>query len=613
MLWILAVPNTGHSQSPVSESFTPTALPPGIVLRPELLRLIDRVDNTPRRVALQQVVTDPLAPLQWHLQNPGASTDYPWEDALEGADINAFEAWSQTQGSEEIVIAVLDTGLDLEHPEFQDRVLPGWDFVDGDADASFPGPTYAAAHGTCVAGVLGAAADGAGVVGVCPRCQILPIRLIAHEGTIRDGDLVAAIAWAAERADVIVASWSYLPQVYIPQAMHDAIRWAAVHGRDGRGVSVVFAAGNRAQEIEPYAPQALPEVFSIGATTAADTRASYSNTGPSLTLMAPGGRQDGWIDSVRQRYGKVVTADVQGEDGYNPSFDEAHAQGVVTDTDYSAAFWGTSASAPVVAGAVGLLLSADPTLTRNEIFWLLSQTAQKLGSVTYSDGFHPDYGYGRLDIGAAMTLWASGAYCQEVAEDCENGLDDDCDRAVDAADQDCGAQLPPVFEVPLGQRCNEEMGDLLPGDPCADGFCASAEGLNHDDDTAPRYCTALCDFDCPGNGFCVGLEAEGRCLPRCVQNADCPSEQICSVVAPELRPPGYPSLAVCVSRCASDADCRSGSCEDGACRGPARQSQTVVPRTGCSGHGAAFGGVWVLIFGLYRRRGRGYFTGRDLV
>jgi len=538
-----------------------------------------------RRVVLDQM--DAAEPLQWHLDNDGSRTDL-WPRIAAGADINAAGAWAVTEGSGLVVIAILDTGFPADHPDLPaDRRVPGWDFVGEDADPSPVGTGSLAAHGTAVAALAVGARNGVGVVGVCPRCKLLPVRVLAADSTARDGDLVAAILWAAERAAVINASWSYDVGTYVPRAVHDAIRWAAENGRAGRGCVLVFSAGNRAQSIDPYTPEAMVETVTVGASDERDDRAGYSNKGPFLTLVAPGGMVDEWVDGDRIARAKLVTADLEGEAGNNPDQDEQHAPGIIDDLAVTATFRGTSAATPLVAGAAGLVLSAAPGLTGVEVGWILTESAATVGGVTYVDGHNDGFGYGRLDVGAAVTMAVAGGHCVAGVESCANGVDDDCDRLVDEYDPDCGAERPQVFELPL-IPCAE-------GDDCGDGFCSAADGR-----AGARWCTAECDFDCPADGACVGRESTGTCVPVCVRRSDCPDGTACVLPAAGLVPPGQEAQPVCLPSCDEDGDCATAFCYDSVCAGDSPQ-WFLEPPPRSDGCGAAIG-LPVLALLLLRRR-----------
>jgi subtilisin family serine protease len=547
-----------------------------------------------RRILLDQA--DPFEPLQWHLHSDGSLAEI-WPRILDGADINAPEAWAMSTGDPSVVVAVLDGGIPPDHPDLPagSRVA-GWDYVDRDDDPSPVGTGSLSSHGTAVAGVILGARNGRGVVGVCPACRLMPARVLAPDSTARDGDLIAAILFAAERADVLNASWSFDPHAYVSPAIYDAIRWAATEGRGGRGAVLVFSAGNRSSRVDPYAPEAMTETITVAATDERDERAGYSNTGPAVTLAAPGGVQDEYEAGERIPRAKIVTADLEGEAGNNPQRDQSTSPGLVDDLAVTAAFTGTSAATPVVAGAAALLLSIRPELTANEVAWILTETAAKVGSQAYdASGRNDTLGHGRLDLGAAAAMARDGGYCLESPEDCGNGIDDDCDRLEDADDGDCGAAVVVPFELDVALVCVDET-------DCGDGYCSAADGM-----LDVRFCTADCDYDCPVSAACVGVAGSGRCVQACDVQADCPGGTLCTRPAPELVPPGREIVSVCLPYCLADRHCRSTSCLDGGCGGPVRERTIVLPPPeggcDCASANAAPIGLALLLF-CRRRRSR---------
>src|SRR6266540_4052254 len=169
---------------------------------------------------------DSLFSRQWGLRNLGQS------GGVAGADVRATSAWDVTTGSDEVLIGVIDTGIDYRHPDLAANTVPGWDFVNGDSD-----PMDDNGHGTHVAGIIGARGDNRiGIAGVCWHVRLLPLKFLDQAGGGYDSEAIQAIDYAARRgARVINASWG---GPYYSQALRDAIA--------GAGVLFVAAAGNSA-------------------------------------------------------------------------------------------------------------------------------------------------------------------------------------------------------------------------------------------------------------------------------------------------------------------------------------------------------------------------------
>jgi len=329
---------------------------------------------------------DEYFPMQWHLHNTGQSGGTP------GADIRAPEAWEITTGDPNIVVAVLDCGVDTSHPDLINNLVAGYDFLENDP---FPDPIYASplpndTHGTGCAGLIGAQGNNSiGVTGVTWNCKVMPIRQAA-QGYARAAteDIGAtAIRWAAAHgADILSQSGGWNdPTPIIHSAIVDITKAGGI-GRNGKGCVLVYAAANSNTSVQ-YSAR-YPEVIAVGATDHQDLRWGYSNYGPELDIMAPGGPTPG-----SPLVSGIWTTDIAGSRG-------AHATiGDPAITDYFI-FGGTSASAPIVAGVAALILSVEPNLTNDEVRHFLCRSAKDLGDPGRDDY----YGWGRVDARAALDM-----------------------------------------------------------------------------------------------------------------------------------------------------------------------------------------------------------------
>lgn len=293
----------------------------------------------------------------WHLNNTGQ------QGGTSGADIDAEAAWELSIGSPSVVIAVLDSGIDSDHPEFAGRIDPdGYDFVDEDDDPEADHP-----HGTWVAGCLAAnAGNGFATAGVDWRCKILPIKVLDDSNAGSTFDLVQGIYYAASQDDVRVISMSlggYPNALLLRNALRDARR---------AGKILIAAAGNEgiAGANSSY-PGAFPITMSIGATTDRDTRASFSGTGGKLDFVAPGAAV------VVTRHGSSVD-------------------------DFSVVS-GTSFATPITSGVVGLVLAlADRrgfALDQRDVYEILCAGAEDQVGDPSEDwpGRDNFYGHGRIN------------------------------------------------------------------------------------------------------------------------------------------------------------------------------------------------------------------------
>ena len=282
--------------------------------------------------------------------------------------IDAYEAWDLTLGTHDVVVAVLDTGIDWNHPDLagnmwtNDDGYHGYNFVDNnwfpmddnihgyDDDGIWQANLYTY-HGTHVAGIVGAVTNNAvGVAGVA-QVQLVAVKVMNESGEGTDALVADGIDWAVDiaHADVIVMSLGVDGESF-------SLRRAVNNARD-EGVVMVAAAGNDGTSVVSY-PAAYGSVIAVGASDSSDRRASFSNYGTNLALMAPG----------------VMIYSTQGGDNYQ------HLSG-------------TSAAAPHVAGVAALMLSVDPALTPEELSTVLNSTARDVSQA----GYDPTTGWGIVD------------------------------------------------------------------------------------------------------------------------------------------------------------------------------------------------------------------------
>jgi len=340
---------------------------------------------------------DEYFPNQWHLCNTGQSGGTP------GADIRAPEAWEITTGDPNIVVAVLDSGVDTAHPDLVRNLTVGYDFVDGD-DKPYPLlDHWYNSHGTASAGLAAAEGDNRiGVCGVTWNCAIMPIRIFSvpsdgRERFITQESVATAFRWAAAHgADVLSNSWSWggaTTPVLLSGIVDVTTSGGA--GRQGRGCVVLFCAGNEAGSL-PY-PVRYPEVIAVGATDHRDHQSWYSNVGSELDVVAPGG--GGAHVSEREEFLRLSddllwTTDLTGPQGMS-------AYNNHTDIlDYTEKMGCTSGACPIAAGVVALILSIEPDLSNVEVRDFLERSAKDLGDPGKDDY----YGWGRVDARAALDM-----------------------------------------------------------------------------------------------------------------------------------------------------------------------------------------------------------------
>ncbi|MFX1253540.1 MAG: S8 family serine peptidase [Promethearchaeota archaeon] len=299
--------------------------------------------------------------------------------------VGADKAWNFTQGSSEIIVAVIDSGIDFTHPDLvnqswtnSDEIadngldddnngyiddIHGWDVRDNDSDPS-PGHW----HGTFVAGLIAADDDNDLSVGIAPKISLMNLRFLDDSNSYSGSDygmFAEAINYAVDNGAHIIHMSIYdygIP----PSSLHSAIQRAY-----SNGVIIVSITGNTGGA-STY-PGNYPEVIAVSATTKAGIRASFSGRGEQNEICAPGSSI--W--------------------GIKPGYSEL-----------SGGNWGTSFAAPLVSGTIALMLTLNNSLTINATRHILHTTAVDLGSPGKDD----DYGYGLLSASAALEMTVYGNF-----------------------------------------------------------------------------------------------------------------------------------------------------------------------------------------------------------
>ncbi len=319
-------------------------------------------------VKAQVVPNDPLQPQQEHL---GIGNGVAF-------GIDAPGAWSRTTGSSNVVVAVVDSGV-RPHAEFSGRLLPGYDFVDFDSNADDPGDggwrgcAYdpSSWHGTHVAGLIAAGANGFGTVGVAPGVKILPVRVLGPCGTGDVESMVAGVMWAAGvPLDGFPANPNPAQVINLSLGATDLcspLEQFAIDSVTARGAMVVAAAGNEAAPAQFSTPANCRNTFTVGASLHNGGRASYSNYGTTVDVFAPGGGDPS----------------SDGQDGLLSTVDYGYQD---PEADAYMRMQGTSMAAPVVAGIAALIKSVKPSATPGEMAAALRASAMTCRGGTCPNG-----------------------------------------------------------------------------------------------------------------------------------------------------------------------------------------------------------------------------------
>ena len=308
----------------------------------------------------------------------GAATNDTYRARQWGLDkIKAEAAWATSTGLGS-VIAVVDSGADMGHPDLQANLIAGRDFVGKDND-----PQDENGHGTHVSGIVAAVTNnGIGVAGTAPDAKVLVVRALDADGSGSTDDIAAAIRYATDNgAHVINLSlgvMSGLDKIAEIIGALDAVNEAIDYAWEN-GVVIVAAAGNDSFPLCSE-PSGHPKVLCVGATDQNDTRSFYSNSDATMTskyLVAPGGSGLSCAGDIFSTYLRSQESFCSPEAGYE-------------------AIAGTSMATPFVSGVAGLLVAKGDT--NQQVVDCIIATVDDLGP----PGRDPIYGYGRLNAERAV-------------------------------------------------------------------------------------------------------------------------------------------------------------------------------------------------------------------
>ena len=372
---------------------------------------------------------------QWHLNN-----------IFNDVDVNAVEAWSVTEGSDSVIVAVVDDGVLTSHPDLAANYMTGYsrNYVEGGLSGGYgssddPANLTDSFHGTAVAGLIAAVKNnGIGVSGVAPGVKFYGVKIIPGGGMgAREDHIASAMVHAGTVTAVSNNSWGTVNHTGkidpSPNNWKLNVFTGITHGYGGKGIFYVFSAGNGRITNGTIADNAnydgYTNYYGVTAVCAVNDKgraSSFSEHGANLWICAPSAGSD--LSSRR-----LSTTDAPGNEGYNydpvlgdPNFpplplDEYADRTVRKERDYTNTFGGTSGAAPLVSGVAALIRSVDSDLTWRDVRLILAASASKIDSndagwingVPGYDGsgytgpsynHSHKYGFGLVDAKAAVDM-----------------------------------------------------------------------------------------------------------------------------------------------------------------------------------------------------------------
>ena len=338
----------------------------------EALDIIENVEFNGKAEALL-VPNDELYPNQWDHNNQGQAIQYGTGDLVgtfdcdidTGEDHEGYQAWDITTGNSDIVIAIVDTGVDLDHPDLINNIVPGYNFINEDLP---PDDIYD--HGTPCAGIAAATMNNdIGIAGICAECSIMSVKVLDDNGFGDWAVIADGVVWASDNgANVISLS---LGGGSSQEYFEDAINYVVANG-----TVAIAASGNVNMQMD-FWPASYEQCIAVGAMSpccerkqgvnSCDAEPGWGSTyGDQVDFLAPGVR----IFSTAKRGG------------------------------YWTEFNGTSSACPHVAGIAGLMLSLNPNLTPSAIREIIRESADDI----LDEGYDIETGYGKVNAYQALML-----------------------------------------------------------------------------------------------------------------------------------------------------------------------------------------------------------------
>ncbi len=329
-------------------------------------------------IVLKSKIADPSYEYQWYLHRN--DTFYSANNINYNAHIHPKDYFRKYRGKG-IKIAIIDNSLDISHYDLAGAIKGTYSVLTKSSSLVNPYnidvlDEQDRSHGTNVTGVVGARANDDEIYSIASESSLY---FLQYSENMSELETIELFKKAKEfGADIINCSWGTYD---VSESVKEYIQDLATNGRDGKGVLVVFPTGNGDEQnigidvSDINDESMIKEVISVGASDTRNQKASYSNYGQNLDVLAPGGDFDSELEK------DILTLGLDNSSMYNS---------------------GTSFSAPIVSATLALMLEVNPNLTRVQAEDILKSTADKIGNFSYENGRNNFYGYGKINLSKAL-------------------------------------------------------------------------------------------------------------------------------------------------------------------------------------------------------------------
>jgi Subtilase family len=368
------------------------------------MKVVMKIQDEEKQLVLH-AEPDLMSPIEHCKQNEATTDGREVEDLIEKQwyldEINAKGAsgFSTPNVKTTVIVAIIDDGCDMAHPELAQQSVDGFDFITNKTVKALSTPDgFVGKHGTACAGIIAALDNNKGICGIAPKCRFMPIK----SGNTASFKTLSWFKYALDnKADIISCAWEPRAKNFpLSDAASEVIKSCVTGGRDHKGCIICFSAGNITPSSVAGAAEAIngfithPGIITVSGITKFGKKSPHCKTSEFVWVVAP-------TDSSGN---SIVTLAPKGT-GVRFEKDSSGRIIAVPGGDFNKDFGGTSASVSIVSGVCARILAENPNLTFQEVKEILKDSATKIPGATFdSNGKNTHFGYGLVNLQAALQL-----------------------------------------------------------------------------------------------------------------------------------------------------------------------------------------------------------------